>query len=242
MTRRVVVLALGALLVAGAAIALVGLALSGPDNAESDVASAEPEPGPVRPEVGADGYLDLWEQSRTGTYVARGIERRWSGAPGDETLLAQVGYHHARAGDRVLVVVGGDSTITEAGVTRLCQMLDNAGAGLELYCDQGIPSPSVADERAALRAEIDRRYVVVEHPEPGCVEFIGEGPVTAGRFGQSAVVCFDPATGALTREEVFQGDRRRELVIQQVELRPTDLDLDPMVVAPLVLAAGAGTG
>jgi hypothetical protein len=112
------------------------------------------------------------------------------------------------------------------------------GVPPQLLCDEGSAAPTVAEERRFLEAELVGRYRLYESAEEGCVELVGQGPVVFGRFGQSMIACFDVATGALVREESFQGDRRRRLIVTEIDPGPDEAAFDPWAVAASVAAAG----
>lgn len=246
MSRRLVLPVIAA--AGGAVLVLMLYSLLGPLSGGSGTPARQPDStgsGTAsgvttiarRAELDLDVYLDLWERSRLGVYVASGRERRWSEEDGEESVLGDVGYHHARDGDHALVVVGSTALFTEDGVTRTCEQMDQGqGVPPQLFCDQGSPAVSAAAERRSLEAELVGRYRLFEGTEPGCVELVGQGPVLFGRIGQSMVSCFDPATGALVREASYSGARRRVLTVSSVEPVPDVADFDPASVVPAVAA------
>jgi hypothetical protein len=207
-------------LVGGAFVAgLVGG--EGPQDTENEARSAEGSGGPRNP-VALEVFLDRWEAALGGTYVVQGTVTRSRGTS-DGPLEQILPFRHARAEGRVLDQMGDLATVVADGWTRDCQLFE----GGEVACGSAEPALTARDERMAMAETMSGDYVVFETEDDDCLEIIGTGPVTIGRWGQSSIVCFDRSTGAVVRVLTFTGSSATVLAAERVEAAPRPGDLEP---------------
>jgi hypothetical protein len=179
------------------------------------------QPSP-RAELGLAEFLDRWDASLVGPYVASGTLTRTRGVTGAPTVEESADFRMARRDGRVLDQLGELAVVTSEGMQRDCQIF---GPG-EVACTEPIAAPTPVEERASLEQEL-ANYLVYEHADASCLELVARGPSNFGRWGQSSVVCFDEATGAVARIETFRGDRRSIRVATAVSIDPSQEDLEP---------------
>ncbi len=175
-----------------------------------------------------DDFLDRWERSLVGPYVATGTLTRIRGRGADAVVEDSVGFRLARRDDRELDQLGSFAIVTAAGRQRDCQIDDTASAGSpeRVLCSAPVPEGTNRQERDLLAREL-ADYQVFETDDPDCLELIAVGPSNFGRWGQSSMVCFDPATHAVRLMETFRGDDRSVRVVETLSDSPSDTDLEP---------------
>ncbi|MGH2687131.1 MAG: hypothetical protein ACRDJP_16830 [Actinomycetota bacterium] len=219
----------GAPCVGAAAGLVVGLVASAVMVGVGALDEPEPEPFETDPAAVAE-FLEAWERSRTGTFVVvsrftRSVAGR-SGISSTTTLVqepptriaSQLGSITGRVGDREISCTTGPDG--------------------ELQCLPGRTLPAYAeeteDELALLRRYVaapgrdlyfvDRRTV---DGRPGCFRLRLAYEIPTPPLGETAVYCFDPATGAPTRTEIAreQGRDLTEAVEIRTEVTADDLEL-----------------
>jgi hypothetical protein len=147
-------------------------------------------------------FLGAWARSRRGTWVVRLAFTRRTVAGGqldDEMRIAQ------RPPDRLVVGPLGAVTGRLGGSTVNCGL----GATGVLRCGRGTPAPPYAEE---VRGEVDalRSYLVGTSPlyrlqrEGRCFVLSLRYRYPSPPYGDRARFCFDAATGAPTRREVYR--------------------------------------
>ncbi len=205
----------------GAVIAVVPFRDWGLDRG-ADSASSGASTTAARQVLPLDAFLDRWEASVTSTYVAVGTVTQTSGAGQERRTEDLLRFRQARIGDRALDQLGDTAIVTAFGEQRDCQIF----AGDEVACTSPVSAVTADEERVLVASELSE-YLVYEHPEVGCLELIAESPSNFGRWGQSSVVCFDAATGAVRLIETFRGDRRTVRVAESLSGDPSPADLEP---------------
>jgi hypothetical protein len=183
------------------------------------------------PAEAAAAFVEAWERSRTGTFVASGTVERRSEVTGaaltSEDVVAQrpparlhrqQGGVDGRVDDRLLLCAASP---TEGDDGAPCQLGPPGGP---TYAE------SVDEEVVGLRSLLEGPTPVYEvrvEPE-GCFALEQLRPEPRAPFGVSARFCFDDATGAPTRRRVaFEGGITETLVVTQVRSDVTDADLEP---------------
>jgi hypothetical protein len=179
--------------------------------------------------VGA--FIEAWERSRTGTFVATGTFERRSEVTGavissqdvvaqrpPARLHRQLGGIDGRVDDRLLV----------------CPAPPPGGSQAP-PCQLGAPRGSTYDEAVAAEVEGLRDILGapealygVERDDDGCFALVQRRVDPRAPFGIAARFCFDPTTGAPTARQVdFEGGITESLVVTEVRAEVTDGDLRP---------------
>ena len=183
--------------------------------------SAGEQPSP-RAELDLAEFLDRWDASLVGPYVVSGTLTRTRGVTDPHTVEESADFRVARRDGRVLDQLGEFAVVTSDGMQRDCQIFGPD----EVACTEPIAAPTPSEERASLEQEL-ANYLVYEHADDSCLELVARGPSNFGRWGQSSVVCFDEATGAVASVETFRGDRRSIRVAAATSVDPSQEDLEP---------------
>lgn len=191
--------------------------IAGPSSDASGAGTAD-----ARNVVPLDDFLDRWEASVSGTYVAVGTVTRTAGTGDERNVEESLRFRQARREDRALDQLGDTAVVISAGEQRDCQIF----AGDEVACASPVSAVTPNEERALVASEL-AEYVVYEHTDPGCLELIARLPSNFGRWGQSSVVCFDAATSAVRLIETFRGDRQTVRVAESISGDPSPADLEP---------------
>ena len=215
---------LGAPWVGAAAGVVAGLVASATIVGIGALEEPNPEPFETDPAAVAD-FLEAWQRSRAGTFVVisrftRSVTGR-SGLSSTATLVqdpptriaAQLGSITGRIGDREISCTTGPDE--------------------ELQCLPGRRLPSyeeeAGDELALLRRFVDgpgRDLYFVDRRD-GCFRLRLAFELPTPPLGETAVYCFDPATGAPTRTEIVREEGRdlTEAVEIRTEVTAEDLEL-----------------
>jgi hypothetical protein len=218
---------------------LLGLLLAGVlvvrDVSVGDEVAPKATSGTTRPDdierpADIEAFLDAWERSRSGTWLARlRFTRRTTAGTDlvDELRIAQ------RPPDRLTVGPLG------AVAGRVDGRIINCATGSTgaLRCGPGEPAPDyekeVADEVAILRGYFEAPLSLYSVRADGeCFALRLARAYPSPPYGERARFCFDRDTGAPTRQEI---QRREGSDVQEaIELRAevTDADLEPPPSAP----------
>lgn len=169
--------------------------------------------------------LDAWRRSRTGTFVVvSDFERR--SATTDAVLQSEVVLAQ-RPPRRMLRGFGGvDARIDDRPV--LCGALPSGAP----RCTQGTagrPYAEIVDREVEVFrtyvAGADARYTLVA--EDDCFYLRRVRPAPESPYGESAQLCFDEATGALSLLRVDYGTVVDSLRARTIRGSVSDLDLGP---------------
>jgi hypothetical protein len=125
---------------------------------------------------------------------------------------------------RRLVVQGASSTTSDEDQTLTC---DVVGEQRRCTPTAGVDyAAGVADEIAGWRTAIegDAPIYAVDVTDPGCFELQLVRPIVSPPYGSVTILCFDDATGALSRRQTVRdtGTDTEEAT----EIRPTVTDAD----------------
>jgi hypothetical protein len=184
--------------------------------------------------VAADQFIEAWEASRTGTFVAYGTFERRSEVTGSriasEDVLAQrppqrlhrqLGGIEGRDDDRLLVCPALPSEEDGRDAAGACELGDAGGATY---------AASVAGEVAGLHTIVggaDPLYTV-RRDDDGCFALDQTRVDPRAPFGHRARFCFDAATGAPSASRVeYDGGIVEVLVVTEIRAEVTDTDLRP---------------
>jgi len=176
-------------------------------------------------------FIEAWERSRLGTFVAIGTYERHSAVTGStlssEDVVAQrpprrihrqLGGVDGRDDDRVIVCPAPPAGEEEAAP---CQLGPPSGLRYDA---------SVAREVAGLRSVLggpDPLYRV-RQVEPGCFELVQRRIDPRAPFGVAASFCFDAATGAPSARRIrHEGGIVEVLTVTSIRAHVTDSDLEP---------------
>jgi hypothetical protein len=172
----------------------------------------------------AHAFLSSWRRMLTGTYVVESSFGR--GAPGASTFSSATRLVQ-RPPDRLLSGRGAVDGRLNGKVVRCGTDADGVGRCFEGAGEAPAFDQAVNDEVDALSSYVlgDRpAYAVVDFLD-GCYRLDLRVQIPAPYYGNHALFCFDPATGAASRTVIDRGDVVEMTVADFITPVVTDADL-----------------
>lgn len=202
-------------------LGVVGLAGAGwPDHEGDETVAA-----PAESATAARAFVARWRASRLATWA---VDADFLRVMADGRRLAFDVHMAQRPPDRL--VTGPSSLDARVGNERRACGADQADV---VGCRQaGVARPyeaEVEDDIDVLRGYVLGRsaFYGVRVDGPDCFALRLRGPVLSPPYGERARFCFDPATSAPVRAEVWRKEATDRTTAVEVRSTPTDADLDP---------------
>jgi hypothetical protein len=209
-------------LVAGVLVGLVGVAaLAGarwPGREEESPSAPRPSAAAAR------AFLDAYRRSRLGTWA---VDARFERRTAAGAALTSEMHIAQRPPDRVVKGLGTIDARRDS--RRWACAADAAGA---VTCRDGGPAPpyeaEVAEELQTLAGYVGPEgFYAVTREGSTCFRLHLRAALPSPPYGQGALFCYDPETGAPVRTEIERIEGIDRTVALAVRARPTEADLDP---------------
>ncbi|WP_436794012.1 hypothetical protein [Actinospongicola halichondriae] len=188
------------------------------------VSTERHHPSPPDPTA---ALVDAWRTSRTATHRSTGTFER---VAGDGTRLAAPTEIVQRPPDRLVRGFDEVSGRRDDRVLACPAPLDAS----PMACTLGQPGPDFAqvvlDEVATFEALVagdDPLYLVDFGEDEGCWRMERTRNDPRSGYGESAELCFDPATGAMASIRIDHGDIVETTVYDEISADVSDADLEP---------------
>jgi hypothetical protein len=175
-------------------------------------------------EDAATAFLSSWRRMLTGTYV---VESSFGRGPAGGSTFASSTRLVQRPPDRLLSGLGAVDGRLNGKVVRCGTDADGVGR-----CFEGAGEAPAFDQAVDDEVEALSRLVVGERPAYAVVDFLDDCyrldlrvQVPAPPYGNHALFCFDPETGAASRTVIDRGDVVETTIADRIVATVTDADL-----------------